>query len=90
MRLQIQQTQIDAIALIQTNFGTKHAEYLNPSTRTRLVDIQIQTLYIDGKGEQSGIQQQIKNNPNFTLTDEDYAKLFIHKDATTRTLAMKF
>ncbi len=45
------------------------------------------TLYANGSFEVRGIQQQAKSNPNLALTDEDYANLYIHEDATTRTPA---
>ncbi len=87
VRFQVQQTQIDALTTMQTDFNAKWAEYLDPTKRTQLVDTQMHTLYTNGKFAQSSVQQQIKNNGTITLTDEDYANLYIHKDATIRTPA---
>ncbi len=60
---------------------------LDPTKDTPLVNAQMNTLYASGSFEVRGIQQQAKSNPNLALTDEDYANLYIHEDATTRTPA---
>ncbi len=69
----------------KTQYNTSFAAYLDPAKRTKVITQQIHDDYQQIHRWIAELRQIIKTNKKATLTDQDYASMFIHKDKTTRT-----
>ena len=77
--------QVTAYTQAGGTWATAFAAYKDGNTRTESDIAQVKVQYNDMRHRTSAIQQQIKNNPSVTLSEEDRMKLYIHKDKETRT-----
>ncbi len=66
-------------------FADDMKAYLDPAQRTKVITQQIHDDYKTINSWIGHLRTGIKASKRDTLTDQDYASLFIHKDKTTRT-----
>ena len=84
-RLQVSAEQVADLNAAVASWATAYNAYLDPNTRNRAAILAIETEYKADKEMIRGLQQQVKNNKQVTLTGQDRMALEIHEDKETRT-----
>lgn len=83
-RLEISQENVDDFNAQKSCWDTVLAQYVNPNTRTAVVNNEILVIYSRLDILVRAIQQGVKNNANIELLVADYSNLGIHENAPRR------
>jgi len=84
-RLMVLPAQVTALADALAAWTPVFNTYMDPNTRTRAAILAVRQRYETDVELVRGVQQQLKNNANITLTGDDRLALGVHLDKPTRT-----
>ena len=88
IRLGVTADQVTTFLENVSAYSTAYSAYLNPNTHNAITIATMRSAYDTSLNFVRPLRQQVKNGAA-TVTDDDYANLFIHKDKPTSTPSVR-